>query len=262
MNVCGTITGDINVASSYNGPLVFSGINEIKGNLICRGVPNLTSIAATDITTIDDTLELFDLPLLTTLAFLELERISNVSVTNVPVLSIIQSPASLNISYFELSGSNLTGLSFIGGTNATNLSVTLTRNVHLNYFELYNVTNVDTITVAGNGNNLTFRMPALQTAGDITLWNVSTLDMANVTDITGSLILAYNNLSHISFPELSRVQGSLYLDNQLSLQDISFPSLQSVGGLFQIAENAQLRTISCPTLTHGESMDFTGNFTR
>ena len=261
LNLCAIINGDIVVAETFSGPLVLEGIQEVKGNIICNGIANLTSVASNDLVLIEQTFELHDLPLLTTLSFQTIQRVQNVSIINVPSLWNFQANPDIDLTNFQLSGSNQTQLFLYGGANSTNLSITLTNNRQLNLFGILNTTTMESLTIAGNGNNFTFVMPALQTVGDLTVWNATTLALP-LKNVTGSLTIAYNNSTFIDFSTLIQVHGGIFIDENPRLRNLAFPALQTVNGLFQVAGNAQLQSINLPSLMQGGALDFTGNFSR
>ena len=232
LNFCPTISGSIVLGSSFRGPLLLDSINTIEGSLLCYGVAELISVAANELVTIGQTLELYNLVAFTTISLPAARSIYNISAVNVPSFYHYELQVSVNVSFFEPSESNCRELVILGGFNATDLSVTVTNNSRMTFFALPNVTNVPTFTIAGNDRNLAVSMPALQEARDVTIWNVSSLNMGNLTNITRSLQLAYNSFPIISFPSLASVQGSFFIDGNSELQDLELPLLEDTYGTF------------------------------
>ncbi|MCJ1479780.1 hypothetical protein MMC13_008466 [Lambiella insularis] len=250
----------ISLRQTFSGPLILPGVTEVKGNIFCSGVINLTSITGNDMLAIDQPFELHDLLSLTTFSLQMLQRVQNVSAINVPILSIIETNPNLDITAFQFSGSNLTEYGLWGGQNATKLSVILTNNTRLNFFALPNITTMGSLMVAGNGSNLSFAMEALQTVGDFSIWNASYLYLPALQKMLRDVDHAHNKFTTIESTELVQVQAGLFVDGHADLLLIDFPALQTVNGVVQIAENPQLLNISLQNLTQSQALDFADNF--
>ena len=259
---CSVVSGDIVVASTFSGVLSLIGVNEIKGSLRCDNVANITSIAASDLNTIDQTLELHNLDSLTSMSFTGLTQVNNISCINLPAIENFNFPINLNVNSILVSGTQVTIVDVFGLSNVTNLTITLINNAKMTYLNLFNVTEIQTLTVAGNDDNLQLSMDNLVTADSMNIWNVSSLSMNSLESVNGSLQLAYNNFVNLSLPSLVRVEDSLTIDGQSSLQNLNLPALETVNGAFQIADNPKLDTLYFGNLTTLSAMDFTGDFTR
>jgi len=106
-------------------------------------------------------------------------------------------------------------------------------------------------------------MPNLQFALNMTFRNVSSVSLPSLSGVNGSLGFYGNILSTFSAPNLTQTGSDLVFDDNTGLTNLSLPSLTIVGGGLQIANNSQLKSINgLPKLQDvGGAVDFSGVFT-
>ncbi|MCJ1306739.1 hypothetical protein MMC25_000382 [Agyrium rufum] len=257
---CSTLDGDVVVGSGFSGVLSLIGVKEIKGSLRCTGVPNLQSIAAADLKAIGESLEIHDLPLATSLTFAALSSVNNISAVNLPSLKGFQFPFNISVSNILADNAGIETVPVFGLPGGPALTLTVINNAHIQSLSLFNVTQLQSLTVAGNNNKMQLAMDSLQTINNINIWNVSKISLANLQSVNGSLQMSSNSFTNLTLPSLQTVEDSLTIDDHPNLSTLSFPSLVSVSGSFQIAGNPQVSSFALPNATSIEAIDFTGSF--
>ncbi|KAG0651942.1 Cell surface GPI-anchored [Hyphodiscus hymeniophilus] len=263
---CSTIDGDVLISSAASGVLQLDGPEKITGNLICHNAGALTSIGSATLASVGKSLDLFNLTVLSTFSFTDLETVNNISWISLPALSSLTLPSVISTAKFiTISNTFLSTLDGINIDTAETLEVNNNNRLKEFSTQVSNVTSV--IDINSNGKLLEVAFPNLIWAANLTLRNVSSLSIPSLATINGSFGLYENYFTSLSAPNLTTVgnfggrSGSLAIVANPSLANITIPGLTSVGGAVQIANNSALNGISFSKLsTIGGAIDFTGNF--
>jgi len=132
--------------------------------------------------------------------------------------------------------------------------------------QIANVTS--SIDIDNNGQSLTVELPNLLWAANVTLRNLSSVSIPSLSVVNGSLGLYGNYFTSLAAPNLTTVgafatgSGGITINDNTALSNITFNELTTVGGLFQIFDNSALHAVDFPLVSEiGGALDFTGNFT-
>lgn len=263
---CSTIDGDVVVSPDASGIIQLDGPEQITGNLICHNAGGLTQLSSASINSIGKAFDLFNLTLLSTLQFNQLESATTITWDSLPALSALTFPA-----YVSKSDSVTITNTFLSSLDGINLMKVGTLNINNNNRLLKFSTQVanvsDTLIIANNGESLDLSFPNLIWAANMTLRNISSLSIPSLSVINGSLGFYENYFTSINAPNLTTVGdkatslGSLAFVANPSLANISMPLLDQVAGAYQIANNSDLGGISFPALAYvGGAIEFSGDF--
>ena len=108
---------------------------------------------------------------------------------------------------------------------------------------------------------LTAAFPMLETATNMTFRNCSSISLPALKNVTQKMGFYGNTIEGFSAPNLTTAGGLIFVDNT-ELTNITIPQLTSVNGSYQIANNTQLKSIDgFPKLSVViGALDFNGNF--
>jgi hypothetical protein len=263
---CATIHGDLLVGPDASGIISIDGPQQITGNFICHDAGGLTSLGSSTLNSIGSAFDLFNLTLLSTFAFNELQSVKNISWNSLPALSSLTLPAVISQATDVLITN--TFLSSLDGINLESVStLNINNNNRLKTFSTQVANITSSVNIDSNGQLLQVAFPNLIWAANMTLRNVSSISIPSLATVNGSLGFYENYFTEIVAPNLTTVGntgtlvGSLAFVANPSLANISMPLLQSTGGACQIANNSALDGISFPDLSFvGGAIDFSGNF--
>ena len=113
----------------------------------------------------------------------------------------------------------------------------------------------------GYVSGLSTSFPMLETATNMTFRNCSSISLPALKNVTQDLGFYGNAITELIAPNLTTTSGLIFVDNT-ELTNISIPELTSVNGTFQIANNTQLQMINgFPKLSViTGALDFNGNY--
>lgn len=260
---CQTYSGSIAVATGNSDDLDFGSLRGISGSLIVSEVDQLTSISGSSLQSIGDTFRLENVQILSTLNFPQLSQVGTVDWTGLPNLqglsfttglSEVESLTIINTALTSLDGINLDSVD----------TFVVTNNNYLNSISMQVKSISDRIELAANGRDVQAEFPNLQWAYNVSLANVSSIDIPSLSAVNGSLGFYSNFIEGVSAPNLTNVGGTLALVANADLTNASFPELTTVRGGLLIANNTKLDDITgFPSLKRvGGAVDFSGNFSR
>ncbi|RMZ81046.1 hypothetical protein DV738_g2486, partial [Chaetothyriales sp. CBS 135597] len=255
-------SGDLTISSSsdaatlqncqtYKGDITIS--DEAAGTIALNGVQaingDLTVNNATQLTAItSDQLNAisgsFTLTGLTILSTLQFDSLSAVNKINWVGLPALQ---SLNFAQ--------------GVSKANSIVISNTQLNTLTGIELSaNVTNA--LSFSANGRNLEISFPNLQAAANLTFRNVSSISLPSLSSVEGDLGFFSDTFESFAAPNLTATGGSLSFVDSPNLANLSFPELKTIGGGFVIANNSDLKSIiGFPKLaTIVGALQLTGDF--
>lgn len=157
-----------------------------------------------------------------------------------------------------------TQLNSLDGLNFKSLSsFSATNNPFLNelVMQLGNITKA--FTVSANGGQMNVELPNLEWAYNLTLNGISSLNLASLEKVNGSLGFNNAELDTISLANLTTVGGTLSFDENDSLTGVDMPELETIGGGLTVFNCSKFANVSFPALESvGGAVDFDGAFTK
>lgn len=134
-------------------------------------------------------------------------------------------------------------------------------NANLQEVNVNNLTNAtNLINFSGNSQKLEIMFPNLGTAKNITVRNVQSVSIPSLEKLTGQLGFWGTNLTTFSAPNLTTT-ADLTFSGNVDLTNVSMPVLSKVDGGFIITRNDELSTIELPSLKMVTgAIDFSGTF--
>lgn len=261
---CSTIKGDVIIASTASAAIVLNGVQQITGDLSCENAGQLTELSADQLGTIGGRFLLRNLTILSTLAFTSIRDVNQIYWQGLPALQGVNFPQgisrakSLLISNTQLNSLAGIELETIGNIGIDNNPYLSTVNVN----EIKTITG--TLTIAANFKDLEIVFDNLQSANNMTFRNVSSISMPSLSQVNGSLGFYSNTFESFSAPNLTATGAALAFVDSPSLRNVSMPKLTQVGAGFLIANNTNMRAINgFPKLqTVVGALDFAGTFDR
>ena len=270
---CTTYSGSVaiptglSVQPDSNGhqQLSVNGVQKITGNLTVTYAAQLSSLSFGSLKSIGG-FELGALTVLSELSFPQLTQVGSLNFTALPALQQLSFGGS-GISQADSILITNTGLSSLQGIN--NLQEVSTFNVNNNQ-ALQNISlqvtsiknSLDIEANDGYVTGLVTTFPMLETATNMTFRNCSSVSLPALVNITDDLGFYGNTMEGFSAPNLTTVGGLIFVDNT-DLTNISIPQLTSVNGTYQISNNTMLKKIDGfqkLSVVKG-ALDFNGNFT-
>lgn len=223
----------------------------------------LTSLSASQLTTIGNTFQLTNLTILSSLSFPSLTQVGSIKWLTLPALQQlsftqqIQKAASVMISDTQLS--SLAGINLV---SVDTFDVNNNNQLNKINLQLGNVSNA--LSIAFNSKAVVAEFPYLIWANNITFRNVSTVKLPSLSVVNGSMGFYSDLITSFAAPNLTKVGGTLSFVDNNSLTNLSLPVLTEVDGGLQIANNTMLSNIDgLPKLqTIGGAGDFHGPIKR
>jgi len=259
---CATVTGDVIISSSVSGQIAINGVQQITGNLECQNAAQLTEISADQLNSIGKTFALSNLTILATLQFNSLTSVNGINWVGLPALQGLafdqglQNAQNVLISNTQLN--NLIGidLTTVAGMNINNNPYLGTANVN----NLANVTGA--LEFSANAASLAISFPNLDQAGNLTFRNVSSVSLPSLSRVNGSMGFYSDTMQSFAAPNLTTTGGSVAFVDCPNLSNISLPIITEIGGGLLVANNSQLKDIDgFPELqTIVGALDFSGTF--
>ncbi|KAG5519132.1 hypothetical protein PMAC_002220 [Pneumocystis sp. 'macacae'] len=255
---CTILIGDIYINSSIS-LISLENLEEIDGDLIVTGNSDIAPLLRTingkaEFNTLT-ALEKISFPSLITVTSLILFHCARLE--NLYLKTGITTASKITVSdtlLRGLEGFNMAVLSFLDINNNNYL-------IHFNMSDLVKIRGSMNFMQNGqiqNRNGFPLSLPSLETVGDLSIQGVSSIDMKNLKNITGDLIITLTNLQRVSLDSLSFISGSLSIYNNSELNTLDFPSL--IGGSFLLNDNYKLSSVTgFPQVTSiGGSVSWTG----
>ncbi len=208
-----------------------------------------------------------NLTLLSTLSMSDLQSVGSINWVALQALDSLTFPSTVSQAK-NVTISN-TFLSTLDGINLDTVdTLSIDNNNRLKTFSTQVANITSSLDISANGNSLDVSFPNLIWAASMNFRNVSTISIPSLSKVNGSLGFYGNYMTNIAAPNLTTVgsysdgTGSLAFVANANLKNISLPALTSVGGADQVANNTALTSISFDALsTVGGAIDFSGNFT-
>lgn len=240
---CDEVDGSVYI-NNYGGSIIDLGsVRSISGDFIISNASNLVRVNLPKMNSINS---VFGLDRLTSLTSVLAPNLSNVGVINwkvLPILSTVGFDSGIkSIKSITISDTSLIGFS---GFDIEYLDVL---NINNNRFLESISTNLKGIkqqlSVSANAKNILVSLPQLEWANNITVRDVSSLNLSNINSVNESLELIDNNFESVKFPNLKRIGGTLSLIENYNLKDAEFSTVEEIGGGLMIVNNTNIGKIN------------------
>jgi len=259
---CSTYKGDVIIDPTASGAIAIDGVQQITGDLTCQNAGQLTEISADQLGSIGGTFGLSNLTIMSTLAFSSLNTVNIIEWVGLPALQGLNFPQGISMANNVLiSNTQLNTLSGIELQTVDNIDIN--NNPYLTTVNVNDITNITgSLNFAANAKDLSITFDNLGQANNLTFRNVSSVSMPSLSLVNGSLGFYSDTFQSFSAPNLTQTGGALAFVDSPDLSNISMPSLMGVGGGFLIANNTNLKTINgFPKLqVIVGALDFAGEF--
>lgn len=236
------VTGNITVTDAINlATLSFGSLKRI-GGFELSGLTVLSSLSCPQLSQVDK-LNFTALPALQQLSFgnTGIQTAQDILITNTYLSSLEGIDQLQKITTFNVNNNQqLTNISL----QVTNIEISL--DIEANDASL---------------SGLSTSFPMLETATNMTFRNCSSISLPALKNVTQKLGFYGNTMTEFAAPNLTTSGGLIFVDNT-ELTNISIPQLTSVNGSYQIANNTELKIIDgFPKLSVVTgALDFNGNF--
>ncbi len=251
-------------SNGHQSLAVDGSLTQVTGNITALNVTNLASLSFGSLRSVGG-IDLEDLTVLSTLSAPSLTSVDTMTLQALPAL-------------FQLSFGN-TGVTQAISILITNTALTSLQGIDkLQKVKIFNVNNnggltnislqVTNITGSldieandGYVAGLSTSFPMLETANNMTFRNCSSISLPALKSVAQDMGFYGNAITELSAPNLTTTRSLIFVDNT-ELTNISIPQLTSVNGSYQIANNTQLLTIDgFPKLSViMGALDFNGNY--
>ena len=260
LSSCTTVSGDVTIQGSI-GTAALSGVTRIKGSLTIKNATSLSSFSADSLQIIDDELSLTDLTILDNLNLPVLTQVGSIYFVTLPALSEITLTTGISqVDSIYISDTALESLSGINVINVDTFNVNNNRDLQTVDGSLKTVKT--SLEVSYNSENVEVTFDNLVWANNVTFRDVSSISMANLTAVNGSMGVYNTTIDSLVLDNLEEIGGALAVSFNNELTELEFSSLVEIGGALDITNNSALSSITgFPKLkTVGGAIDISGAF--
>ncbi|RDW61460.1 hypothetical protein BP5796_11352 [Coleophoma crateriformis] len=249
-----TLTGctafgvNIRVHNDTIDSIELNGVRSVR-SLNVSSSAALASFQAPNLTMINGSFTLYDLPNLTIVDLPAFEYAVIVDWSNLPVVWEVASWTSNAITNaLSIRNTSLLNIAFSGGSSNSSEAqpvdqyyseLIITENRHLEYINLPNITHIESCNISGNDGYL------------------QTIDLSGLT-YTGAMFLSKAPLE-LRFPKLESVTGTFDLSNSPDLFELDLNALENVYGTFSLVGNKGLTTLNVSSLQTTDSLVMENN---
>lgn len=270
---CSTYSGSVAIETGLSTPTDSNGhqqlevghIQKIDGNLTVTNLDQLTQLSFPALQSVIG----FELGALNSLAECSFPALSTVTQLNFTALASLQQLDFGNTGITKASSVLITntGLTSLNGiSNLKSVDIFNVNNnqaltdITLEVTSIKNSLDIEANDILASG--LTTSFPLLETAQNMTFRNCSVILLPSLVNVTEDLGFYGNNFQNFTAPNLTTAGALVFVDNT-ELTNISLPALTSINGTYQIANNTKLSEIDgfqALSVVTG-ALDFSGNFT-
>lgn len=262
MASCKTFSGTIAIETGAAGPIALDGIQKLDGDLVIRNNSQIQQISAADMEEMG-TFELNDVQRLTTVTFPKLKTVSKLTWNALPNLQQLGFDGEITkASEINIQNTQLQSLQGINVEQVDTIYIANNRYINEISMQLGNVST--SVILEANNPEVNVTFPNLIWAFNMTFRNCSSIEVASLESLNGSLGLYGNVITDFAAPNLTEIGGALAIVSNTELTNISFPQLTKVGDNLQVANNTKLRELTgFPLLkTISGALDFNGNMSK
>ena len=239
-------------------------VKKITGNLTVTDAISLSSLRFDSLQSIGG-FELGGLTVMSELSFPALSQCNQLNFTSLPALQNLDFGNGItraqSILITNTGLSTLDGISNLEAVDTFNVNNNpALQNISLQVTDIKNSLDIE----ANDGyiSGLSTSFPMLETATNMTFRNCSSISLPALSNVTENLGFYGNAFTSFAAPNLTSAGGLVFVDNT-ELTNISLPKLTAINGTYQIANNTQLIKVDGFTklsVVTG-ALDFSGNFT-
>ena len=259
---CSTFSGNIAIATGTTDDISFAGIKKITGNLVANANSQMKQISASDLETLDGTMDLNGLTSLYALNFPKLKTIDSIKWQALPNLQEIGFTSEVTkASTVDIQNTALRSLKGINIEQADEIFIANNGYIDDISMQLGNVST--SLTLADNNEAVKVQLPNLIWASNLTFRFCGSVSVPSLATLNGSLGLYNNGFDTFAAPNLTSVGEAVAIVANDQLKNVSFPQLTKISGNLQVANNSKLIELDgLPQLKSiGGAFDMSGNFT-
>jgi hypothetical protein len=258
---CDDIVGSV-LIHDYQGATLDTGdIKTISGDLVISSASSLVRINTPKLTVVGGRFILNELTSLTSVHAPHLNTVSTIEWKVLPILSTVSFDSGIkSVKSIIISDTSLIAFSGFDSEVLDTLNINNNRFLESITTSLKGID--EKLSISANARNIAVSFPKLQYANNITIRDVSSLDVSNIVSVNKSLELINNNFQALKFPKLKSVGGTLSLIENWKLKDAEFPQVEDISGGLMIINNTYLSKLNFfPKLTSiGGAIKFIGDF--
>jgi len=240
---CDDIIGSV-IITNYQGPTIDTGdIKTISGDFIVANASNLVRINIPKLAVIGGKFSLNELTSLTSVHAPVLNDVGSINWNVLPILSTVnfdngvKKIKSITISDTSLIGFSGFDIDYLDILNINNNRFLESINANLKGVK-------ESLSISANAKNILVSLPNLEWANNITIRDVSSINLSNIESVNASFELIDNNFQAIKFPKLTNVGGTLSILENYNLKEIEFPNVGEIGGGLMISNNTQISKVN------------------
>lgn len=258
---CDDILGSV-IITNYQGPTIDTGdIKTISGDFVVANASNLVRINVSKLAVIGGKFSLNELTSLTSVHAPVLNDVGSINWSILPILSTVsfdngvKKIKSITISDTSLIGFSGFDIEYLDTLNINNNRFLESINANLKGIKTR-------LAISANAKNILVSLPNLEWANNITIRDVSSINLSNIETVNASLELIDNNFQALKFPKLTSVGGTLSLIENYNLKEVEFPNIGEIGGGLMIVNNTQISKINFfpKLMSVGGAIEIFGDF--
>lgn len=221
MASCKTFSGTIAIETGAAGPIALDGIQKLDGDLVIRNNSQIQQISAADMEEMG-TFELNDVQRLTTVTFPKLKTVSKLTWNALPNLQQLGFDGEITkASEINIQNTQLQSLQGINVEQVDTIYIANNRYINEISMQLGNVST--SVILEANNPEVNVTFPNLIWAFNMTFRNCSSIEVASLESLNGSLGLYGNVITDFAAPNLTEIGGALAIVSNTELTNISFP---------------------------------------
>jgi len=262
LSSCSTFSGSIAIATGVTDDIALNGIEKIEGNLVATDNSQMKRLSAGSLETIDGDLELSGLTRLYGVEMPMLKNVDSIKFNALPNLQQLGFTAEINkAGTVDVQNTALRSLKGINIEEVDEVFIANNGYIDEISMKLGNVSKK--LDISFNNENVKVSLPNLIWASNLTFRFCGSVDLPSLESLNGSLGLYNNGFETFSAPNLTTIGSALAMVANDNLSNVTFPQLTKITDNLQIANNSKLIEITgYPELVSiGGSFDISGNMT-
>lgn len=262
---CKTFKGSVAIATDVPELSLDGKLEEIDGDLLIEENDKMVRFSAGNLKTVTGKLSVSGVPELAALTMPALEEVDSLTLLN--LANLRELGFTKGISKCDTLRIENTRLSSLNGINLEEAAdINIANNGEIDNISFMNMTNITSkLTLSYNNAQVNVSFPKLEAANNISMRAIGSLDIPALSEInSGSFGIFESNLTSVSAPNLTKIDGALVVYNNPLLKNVSFDALETVGADLRIANNTKLNEMEgLPKLKNVQgALDISGNFSK
>jgi len=261
---CTTFSGSIAIATGVPSDISI-GVKELDGDLVVQGNKDVLRLAGPNLEKINGKLTIDDASQLATLDFPKLSEVESLTLKGLPNLrGLLFTKGISKCDHLRIENTKLQDLNGINLEEVADMFIANNNEIGNISMKVTNIS--DFLTLSFNNPEVNVSFPDLQSANNISLRAIGSLDIPALSKINkGDFgVFESDNLVILSAPNLTKIDGALVINNNEGLKNLTFAKLTDVGANLQIANNTNLHDLDgLPELANVQAaLDMSGNFSK